>query len=169
MNHLQIARELDRNKYVFRQLLSVVDQEKYSWKRSAGKWCLLEVICHLYDEEREDFRARVKHVLDTPGLPMPPIDPQGWVSSRRYMEQDYTRMLDMFLAERDRSVTWLVSLSPAPWHNAYEHPKLGTLTAQMLLNNWLAHDYLHIRQITALKYGYLRENAGTSISYAGDW
>lgn len=25
------------------------------------KWCLLEIVFHLYDEEREEFRARVNY------------------------------------------------------------------------------------------------------------
>ena len=73
MNQTRIIGELARNKSVFESLLRGVNEQQYRWKPSADKWCLLEVICHLYDEEREDFRARVKHCLENPTLSMPPI------------------------------------------------------------------------------------------------
>ena len=33
------------------------------WKQSENKWSMLEIICHLYDEEREDFRSRLAKIL----------------------------------------------------------------------------------------------------------
>lgn len=169
MNHLEIAKELERNKKVFKHLLHNLDIAQYMWRPQPGKWCLLEIICHLYDEEREDFRARIKHVLETPEELMPPIDPQGWVTARKYIEQDYEKVLGQFIAERERSVTYLLFLYEPAWGNTYQHPKLGPVSAGLFLNNWLAHDYLHIRQITATKYACLKANAGVPLGYAGDW
>ena len=106
MNHSFIIQELKRNRNVFNDLLSGTSREKYLWKESPEKWCLLEMVCHLCDEEREDFRARVKHVLTTPDLPLPPIDPQGWVQERNYISKDFELMLSLFLEERSHSVSW---------------------------------------------------------------
>lgn len=53
----------------------------------SGEWSLVEVYCHLYDEEREDFRIRVMQTLLNPELPLPSIDPQGWVSARQYRQR----------------------------------------------------------------------------------
>jgi len=43
------------------------------------------------------------------------------------------------------------------------------MTASMFFSNWLAHDYLHIRQITRLKYDYLKQLTNEDLSYAGTW
>ncbi len=43
------------------------------------------------------------------------------------------------------------------------------MTAKMFLSNWLAHDYLHIRQITKLKYDYLKQLTNEDLNYAGNW
>ncbi|MCW3121172.1 MAG: DinB family protein [Flavipsychrobacter sp.] len=169
MNYNYIITNLQRNKAVFHSLLAGLTEEEYLWKQQPEKWCLLEIICHLYDEEREDFRARTKHTLETPELPMSPIDPVGWVKERKYLEQDYEAKLTSFLQERDNSIAWLKSLNDPNWDNTYHHPKLGALTAKMFLCNWLAHDHLHIRQITRLKYDHLKHLSGESLSYAGDW
>lgn len=144
-------------------------EEDVRWKPAPDKWCLLEVVCHLADEEREDFRARVRHVLTTPGEALPPIDPQGWVQERKYISRAYNDMVEIFLEERKASVAWLQSLNQPNWANAYQHPKFGPLTAELFLANWLAHDYLHIRQILGLKHGLLRLRSTQDLSYAGEW
>jgi hypothetical protein len=169
MNDTIIINELSKNRNVFKELLSGLTAEMYFWKPSPVKWCLLEIVCHLYDIEREDFRARTKHVLETPAAPLPPIDPPGWVEARHYIQQNYNDRLNDFLTERERSVEWLQSLSHPNWESAYAHPKFGKMTAGMFLSNWLAHDYLHIRQITRLKYDYLKQLTNEDLSYAGTW
>lgn len=169
MNHLKIANELLKTKEVFNGLLRDVTKEEYLWRPAADKWCLLEIVCHLYDEEIEDFRARVKHVLETPTLAMKSNDPPAWVHERKYIEWNYSETLNKFLKERDESVKWLRSLTSPNWNNEYQHPKMGPLKAEMFLVNWPAHDYLHIRQITKYKFDYLKYTSGESLGYAGDW
>ena len=171
LDHNRIADELEKNAGVFRALLAGLDKETYTWKQAEEKWCLLEIVCHLYDEEREDFRYRLNHTLTTPTEPMPPIIPVEWVRERDYMGQDYNKKLEAFLAERKKSVEWLRSLSPnsPDWKNAYDHPKVGKLPAGLFLHNWPAHDYLHFRQITKLKYDYLAAHSKFSLEYAGNW
>jgi hypothetical protein len=169
MNHQAIIYELQRHQKVFETMLSNIPEACYSWKPAPEKWCLLEIVCHLYDEEREDFRARVRHILEQPAASMPSIDPQGWVAARKYMEQDYETKLRSFLQERNASIKWLQSLAAPVWTNVYQHPTLGSMSAEMILANWLAHDYLHIRQITGVKFQYLQHSSSQSLNYAGNW
>ncbi len=169
MNEQQIIAEIARNRYVFEWLLVSLDESLFRWKPAPDQWCLLEVVCHLYDEEREDFRARVKHCLENPELPLSPIDPVGWVTSRKYVEQDFDAKLSAFLSEREESIKWLRSLKNPPWENTHDHPKLGKMSANKFLSNWLAHDHIHIRQINRIKREYLDQTTEDSLDYAGDW
>ena len=169
MNHQEIIKKLSNNSTVFQGLLNEIPEEEYRWKPQPDQWCLLEVVCHLYDEEREDFRARVKHVLETPDQDLPKFDPLVWVTEREYLKQDYEKKLDEFLKERVQSINWLQSLHDVPWKNFYDHPKFGPLSAEFFLINWLAHDYLHIRQINRIKYQFLAEHNKEKLNYAGDW
>jgi hypothetical protein len=164
-----IIRELDANASVFSAMFSSVPPEHRKWKSAPGKWCALEILCHLYDEEREDFRARLKHVLQTPTEPLPKAEPLKWHADRNYMEQNYDNMLEKFLDERKQTIAWLSGLENPRWENAYQHPKVGPLPASMFLVNWLAHDYHHIRQLLNLKYQLLKETTGDSLKYAGEW
>ncbi len=130
---------------------------------------MLEIVCHLLDEERDDFKARVRHTLETPLLEMPKINPTGWVLERDYKSQNYEIVLKTFLNERRKSVIWLNKNIYADWENIHKHPTLGTMSAKQFLTNWLAHDYLHIRQINACQYSYLKEKMKEDIQYAGNW
>ena len=169
MDHHFIINEFTKNKEVFKQLLSGIPKEEYLWRPSPEKWCLLEIVCHLYDEERDDFRTRVRLTLENPEQELPQFDTEEWVTSRNYLQQDYNLMLEKFLEERKQSIEWLKSLSSPDWKNTYNHPKFGAVSSGMFLSSWLAHDYLHFRQIVALKYNYLKFLTGESLEYAGRW
>lgn len=169
MPHTYIVNQLEQNKRVFETLLAATPAEEQHWKAAPDKWSLLEIVCHLYDEEREDFRARVRHTLTMPEEEMPPIDPAGWVTSRNYAAQDFETMLSKFLEERALSVSWLRALQNPNWESTYQHPKFGPMSAKFFLSNWLAHDFLHIRQIVKLRYDQLGQRSGESLVYAGNW
>lgn len=160
---------LRANGLVFESLLRDTPPAQRTWKPQPESWSLLEVVCHLYDEEREDFRSRLRSVLEDPSKPLPPIDPQTWVTERGYLSQDFAVKLDAFLHERVASVRWLESLVAPEWESAYPHPKFGPLTARMFLVNWLAHDYLHIRQVVRLQHQHLQATSRVSLDYAGSW
>ncbi len=163
-------KQLAENGLRIKSFLQDTGRKEQLWKPSEDKWCLLEVICHLYDEEELDFRNRLNHVLTTPDEDLPSsIDPERWVKDKKYIEQDFDEKLTGFLNKREQSVTWLHSLENPNWKNAYQHPKYGPLTAKMFLVNWVAHDYLHIRQIVKLKYDYLKELSHQNLQYAGEW
>ncbi|HJZ49954.1 MAG TPA: DinB family protein [Roseiflexaceae bacterium] len=146
-----------------------VGDAQMRWKPAAEDWSLLEVVNHLYDEEREDFRTRVDYVLHRPGEQAPPIDPEGWVTARGYNARDPRESLEAFLRERDASLEWLRSLRDPNCDAAYQAP-WGVLHAGDLLVAWLAHDHLHLRQLNELHYAYHAQQAAPySVEYAGDW
>lgn len=158
------------NAEVFRHLASSITPEQARWKPAADRWSLLEVVHHLYDEEREDFRVRLDIVLNRPDTPFPPIDPEGWVTQRAYREKDLRHTLHAFLQERRSSVAWLRGLSRPDWNAAVEHAVLGRITAGDLLASWLAHDFLHMRQMARLHLEIAsRSTQPYSTDYAGRW
>jgi hypothetical protein len=160
---------LKKNRNVIFNLLEGVDEKVYRWKSDIKKWCLLEVICHLYDEERLDFRTRIDYTLHRPGEMPPTFDTQAWIIDHDYINQDYQEMLSTFFEERNVSIKWLEELKDPKWDNFFEHPRFGKMTARMFLANWIAHDYLHIRQIIKVKFQYLDQFSSEQLSYAGNW
>jgi len=164
-----LIRQLEKNKFLFEQLFSDVNPKEISWKLNDEKWCLLEIICHLYDEEREDFRARVKLMLENPEKDLVPFNPVAWVTDRKYIEQSFAERLKQFLQEREQSISWLKGLENPQWSNNKLYGKYGEVTAHFFLSNWVAHDLLHIRQITRVRYDYVQQLSGVDVAYAGNW
>lgn len=160
---------LERHAGVFNALLADMATAEIRWKPAPEKWCPLEVVCHLLDEEREDFRARLRSTLENPEAPWPKIDPAAWVTEHRYMEQDFDATLTGFLAERNASLAWLRGLEGAPWTNVYIHPKVGPVSCELLLTNWVAHDLHHIRQLINWRYAHLKAHTTVPLDYAGTW
>lgn len=160
---------LTRQAEGIRQLASGVSAEQARWKPAPDSWSILEVVNHLYDEEREDFRTRLKHILDrVEGLP-PATDPLGWVTARQYNQRNLETSIAQFAQEREASLAWLGALSDPDWDAAVEGP-FGRLSAGDMLMAWVAHDLLHLRQLVELRYAYLKQQAQPfEIGYAGDW
>ena len=152
------------------QLCLSVSDEHARLKPDANSWSILEVINHLYDEEREDFRQRIDLTLHQPEVDWPPIDPAGWVTSRAYQQRDLQESTANFAAERERSLAWLQTLQDADWERSRTHPAGFTLRAGDLLAAWVAHDMLHLRQLIELHYHLATLQAQPySVDYAGDW
>lgn len=135
-------------------LVKGVDEEQSRWRPSPDKWSILEVVGHLYDEERYDFRARIDLTINRPGESWPPADPLKWLSEGNYNESDLEETTQLWIDERRRSLEWLHHLRSPDWEAAYVHPTLGELRAGDLLAAWLAHDLLHIRQLAGLHVQY---------------
>lgn len=169
LENSHIFDELERNGPVIANLLTGLSAFEYTWREAEDKWDLLDVICHLYDEEWEDFRARVQLILEDPTKKWVKIDPPAWVKEHAYAQQSFEIKIDEFLTEREKSVVWLRSLENPKWDNGFQHPKVGHVSAQLILENWLAHDLLHIRQILRIKYCYLKAHIDNPLDYAGEW
>ena len=169
--HLQLAlTRLTANAEAIAALVRSASLEQARWKPAPTAWSILEVICHLYDEEREDFRQRVDYLLHRPAADWPPIDPQGWVTARAYNQRDPRVALEAFLAERQQSLGWLAGLAHPNWASAKAHPAGGAVTAGDMLAAWVAHDHLHLRQLNELHWHYLATQVQPfSLEYAGGW
>lgn len=143
--------------------------EQSRWKPDSDSWSALEVINHLYDEEREDFRVRLDNILHRPSAAWAPIDPRGWVTQRAYNQRDLTESVANFLAEREKSVVWLKGLSEPNWQASVESP-FGKITAGDMFSAWVMHDVLHIRQLNELHHALIvRDAAPYDPIYAGEW
>jgi hypothetical protein len=140
------------------------------WKPDATSWSIVEVINHLLDEEREDFRVRIDYTLHRAGEAWPPIDPGGWVTARRYNDRKLAESLAAFLQERAESIAWLRALSAPDWDATAVAPWGDPFPAGNLLAAWVAHDLLHLRQLVELHWAWTTATlAPRPVIYAGEW
>ena len=104
MNAIEIIDQLKANLRTFTCLLENCTEQQIKYRPDPLQWCLLEVVCHLADEEVLDFRTRCLQTLQDPKVKWPAIDPQGWVASRKYMDQNFSTKVAEFLLERKNSI-----------------------------------------------------------------
>ena len=146
-----------------------ISDELARWKPNPESWSILEVINHLYDEEREDFRVRVDYILHHPGQSWPPINPPGWITERGYNQRNLAQSVQNFLEERQKSLAWLKGLLNPDWQ-ASATVSFGTFSAGDIFAAWVAHDVLHLRQLVELHWAYLVNAAEPyKVNYAGEW
>jgi len=170
MWHKTIIQRLEHNRNIFEASLRNISSEQARWKYSPEKWSILEVVNHLLDEENGDFRQRLQFALLNPDEPWRRIRPEEWVSEKDYNKKDFQSSLDELLVEREKSIRWLNTLSSPDWSAEDNYPYGKTMTAEEILVNWLAHDFLHLRQIVRLNWQYLSNLVPSiDLGYAGDW
>lgn len=164
-----LYQELRNSTEMIRTLLSGITQSEACLKPNADSWSILEVTCHLYDEEHEDFREHLDFILYRQHEEWHSIDPQRWVTERQYSQQDFAEMQTKFFAERRKSLEWLKGLANADWETTYRST-FGSLRAGDMFASWVAHDNLHIRQLVELRRKRIENiTEPYSIGYAGDW
>ena len=146
-----------------------ISEEQARWKPDPDTWSILEVVNHLHDEEREDFRVRLDYILHHPDQPWPPINPQGWVTERHYNQRDLSESLQAFLKERRKSLAWLADLRDADW-KASVKVSFGEFSAGDIFAAWVGHDLLHLRQLVELHWAYTLHMVDPyHVNYAGEW
>jgi hypothetical protein len=170
MNVQPLIERLRANADGFQSQTRSVSADQARWKPAPDQWSILEVVNHLADEEVLDFRARLDSTLHRPAEAWPPIDPVQWAIERSYNERNLEESVARLLAERARSLDWLEALPAPDWQSTHEHPHLGPLRAGDLMTSWVAHDFIHVRQINRVHRQYLvGVLSDYHARYAGSW
>lgn len=170
MNLDKLIHSLERFGHTLPGVVRDVSDDDARWKPPSGAWSILEIVCHLGDEEEWDFGQRVRLTLQDATQVWPAIDPEGWAVERQYNEGRLSLAVERFVKLRSQSIQWLRGLSVPDWDATYEHPKFGPFRAGDILAAWVAHDYLHLRQIAKRFFEIAQRDAGEfSTRYAGDW
>jgi hypothetical protein len=164
-----IAR-LSANAQVLESLCRETTGEQALWKQSPEKWSIQQVVCHLRQTEEKDFRPRLEKTLRDANEDWKPLVATEMRLEETGGENNLTEYLQNFLAEREKSISRLKTIESPAWENAHRHNEQLTLAAGDLLASWLAHDYLHIKQIIRLQYDYVNLiSEPFKTDYAGKW
>jgi len=159
--------ELARFPLVLDALLKDLDAAGWRARPAPAEWAPVEIVCHLRDEEVEDFGARLRVVLDG-GERFTTIDPERWATDRRYLADDGPRALAAFRERRAATLGSLVGIAPARLTAVVEHRRTGGLSGLDILAAWVEHDRLHLAQLGAtLARGWATRWAPLHTEYAG--
>lgn len=170
MNSRSLIDRLERFARVLPPLVQNLPIEEARFKPPSGAWSILEIVCHLADEETDDFRARLRLTLESSDEEWSPIDPERFALDRCYNTQNPKQVIDRFVHERCESIAWLRSLHEPDWSLARPHKVFGKISAGDILAAWPAHDALHLRQIAKRLYELAgRDGDPHPTAYAGEW
>jgi hypothetical protein len=159
--------ELARTPDVLAGLVAGLDAAGWRARPAPKEWAPVEIVCHLRDEEVEDFGARVRVVVEG-GAEFVRIDPERWAVERRYLEDDGPRALTTFRERRTTTLAFLSSLAADRLTGRVVHARTGGLSGLDLLAAWVAHDRLHLAQLAAtLARGWADRWVPLHTEYAG--
>jgi DinB superfamily len=142
------SRELGRLPAILDGMLAGLDEGLWRARPAPEEWSPVEIVCHLRDEEVEDFGARVRAILDGAER-FERIDPARWAVERRYRDAEPRAALAALLERRAASLMFLRGVEPARLARAIEQPRLGRLSGFDLVAAWITHDRLHLAQLAA--------------------
>jgi hypothetical protein len=164
----EVTRKLAANAQAMRALVEGISAEQAEWKPDEVTWSMKQVMAHVYNEERMDFRKHLQELLSDPPLPWDAI-PMPWTPVASCQQA----LLD-FLAERDASIAWLNGLGSPDWDTA-QQARFGpdevlSMSAGEVLVSWPEHDILHLRQMIELHHAWNEKQAAPYLlRYAGGW
>ena len=142
----EARRELARFPALLDALVASLEPEAWRARPAPGEWAPVEIVCHLRDEEAEDFGARVRVVLAR-GHDFTPIDPERWAVERRYLEDDPQGALAVFRRRRVESLAVLDGASVDALGYTVSRTSGASLSGLDVLAAWVTHDRLHLHQM----------------------
>jgi hypothetical protein len=143
-----VRRDLARLPMILDGLLSDLDDATWRARPATNEWSPIEIVCHLRDEEQEDFGARVRVVVDG-GTSFVPIDPERWARERNYRDDDPSTALTAVKQRRRDNLAFLSLMDPARLRHVIDQPRLGKMSGLDLIAAWVTHDRLHIAQLAS--------------------
>lgn len=165
-----VVRRLGANAAAIRSMLETIPPAQAQWKPDAETWSLLEVMEHIYNEERIDFRQHLQEIFSEPQKPWGRFDPAAYVALT-----DLAQGLQAFLTERETSLAYVRSLEGADWERTIT-ARFGpedepfVLRAGDVLLSWVEHDILHMRQLVEMLHAWNEHDAPPyELQYAGGW
>jgi len=171
---VEARRELAGMPAILEALLAGMDETGARTRPAETEWSAVEILCHLRDEEAEDFGARLRVIVDGGGT-FAPIAPERWAEERRYREASLPDVLEAFRERRQASLDLLASLASETLEGSRPLGRLGRLSGLDLIAAWVTHDRIHLAQLAgtlartwALRWAPLRAEYAGPIPYSPD-
>jgi len=128
----------------WRQIASGLDRDLLARQPATGEWSALQCLGHAADTEAQVFASRIRAIKDgRPELPSYDPDVQATPLSP---ESDPVAIAERLASRRRDSLALLATITENDLDRGSRHTELGPVTLRELLNEWAAHDLMHIVQ-----------------------
>lgn len=135
---------------ILKAMLAVATPEQMSWKPSAERWSIAEVLAHMEHVEVNNLRLRARKMAEEDNPTFTNYDQMEEYAKGTYSGKVGHEQLEKFCREREESLRWLSSLPREAWQRTGQHPEVGVIRLSQTMNLWAFHDLGHVRQIAEL-------------------
>ena len=139
-----------------------------SFHPAPGEWCANEVAGHIIEAERRGFAGRIRRFLESDGPNEVGWDQEAVERERQDCRRDPSELADELEALRKESVVLLRSLRPVHLSRWGTHSKVGRLTVNDLIHEWVHHNRNHARQLMAVTQERVYPQMGGSQGFVGE-
>lgn len=143
----QIAALLQTTIHLLETEVAVLSEPITRFRPAPHEWCINEVVGHLIETEERGFAGRIQRMLAQPDYVCEDWDPDQVARDRRDDEQQVTVLLEVLAKQRAASIRFVQTLTTEQRNRTTEHPRVGILSVNDLLHEWVYHDRNHIKQI----------------------
>ena len=120
-----------------------VDERLLERRPEPGEWSAVQALQHVVDTELAIFHARVLAIRAGEAFRAFDPDAEGHVDR---VSQAGAELVEELRPMRAQSLATLETLAPEDLDRVGIHAELGPVTMAELLNEWAAHDTMHIVQ-----------------------
>jgi DinB superfamily len=125
-------------------LATGLDRDLLMRPPAPGEWSALQCLGHATDTEAAVFAARVR-ALEAGQAVLASFDPDA-ESTPITADTDPVALAERHAALRAASLALLATVAETDLERTARHAELGPVTLRQLLNEWAAHDLMHIVQ-----------------------
>lgn len=157
---------LGRTPRVLEALLTGLPDEWIYANEGTGTWSPAEVLGHLIVNEETNFMARTKIILR--GGLNPVLQPINMTEHlERFGNTPVTTLLKTFSDLRQQNIKTLHALTVTneDLSKTALHSKVGIVQLKHVLATWVAHDLVHIGQITRVMAKQYKQEVGPFIEF----
>ena len=147
-------------------LATGLDRELLVRPPAPGEWSALQCLGHATDTEAAVFAARVR-VLQAGQAAFASFDPDA-ESTPITADTDPVVLVTRHSALRAESLALLATVAETDLDRTARHAALGPVTMRELLNEWSAHDLMHVVQAERAVMQAFIPNAGPWRPYFAD-
>lgn len=142
---------LSQTPHILKELVNEIPTDLLNVKRQAGKWCIHEHVCHLFEAQHmmlERFKTlkSVKNPSFKPYLP----GTSEIATSSKLIDMNMEKCLTGFKHERIKLLEFLKFYTKDDWKNEGIHPEYVQYNPAIFLRHIMMHDHLHMYRIEEL-------------------
>jgi hypothetical protein len=164
----QVAALLESAAAAIRAEVEALSKPVHVWHPAEGEWSINEIIGHLIEAERRGFAGRIKILLASKDPQLEGWDQNEVARGRRDDMKPAAKLVAELERMRAESVKLVGGLAAADLKRGGQHPKVGWLRVEDLLQEWVHHDRNHIKQILSNVQAWAWPHMGNSQKFSGE-